>query len=362
MANLKNVTIDSLEVLNLPSGTTAQRPSSPSAGMLRFNTDIQTSEYYDGSSWISDKGTISVSTTGNVKTIDFGQYRIQAFLGSGSFNVSRSGLIDVLLVGGGGGGGCHVPGGGGAGGLIYRPQLLVTPQNYTITIGSGGAGSFNPGSYTGMPNATAGGNTTAFGLTALGGGFGGSWTQDTRSNNGGSGGGRNTDRNGGQRLGLQPIQSGDSGTFGFGNNGGLSLTQATSNYPGSGGGGAGTPGQNAPASNGTPGNGGSGRYYGNIFTTNFGENGWFSGGGGGGAWGSMTDGRIGFGGIGGGGDGDTPSSGGSGESIRFINLEPRGDNGLPNTGGGGGGAGRTGGQSSRGGNGGSGNVIIRYIR
>lgn len=37
--------------LDIPAGTTAQRPGSPTSGMIRFNTDAQTTEMYDGTSW-----------------------------------------------------------------------------------------------------------------------------------------------------------------------------------------------------------------------------------------------------------------------------------------------------------------------
>jgi hypothetical protein len=40
------------DYLQLPSGTTAQRPS-PSAGMMRFNTTTALMEYYNGSAWVS---------------------------------------------------------------------------------------------------------------------------------------------------------------------------------------------------------------------------------------------------------------------------------------------------------------------
>jgi hypothetical protein len=39
--------------LELATGTTAERPTSPEAGMLRFNTDVQLVEYYDGTGWLS---------------------------------------------------------------------------------------------------------------------------------------------------------------------------------------------------------------------------------------------------------------------------------------------------------------------
>lgn len=40
------------DYLQLPSGTTAQRPT-PSAGMMRFNTSTSTLEFYNGTAWIS---------------------------------------------------------------------------------------------------------------------------------------------------------------------------------------------------------------------------------------------------------------------------------------------------------------------
>ena len=37
--------------VDIPAGTTAQRPGSPNTGMLRFNTNFERYEGYDGSSW-----------------------------------------------------------------------------------------------------------------------------------------------------------------------------------------------------------------------------------------------------------------------------------------------------------------------
>jgi hypothetical protein len=51
MANLKNLTINDTGFLGLPSGTTAQRPASPTAGMIRYNTTLSTIEFYNGSAW-----------------------------------------------------------------------------------------------------------------------------------------------------------------------------------------------------------------------------------------------------------------------------------------------------------------------
>ena len=45
------VNFDSTESIVLPSGDTNQRPATPVAGMIRFNTDIGDYEGYDGTSW-----------------------------------------------------------------------------------------------------------------------------------------------------------------------------------------------------------------------------------------------------------------------------------------------------------------------
>lgn len=50
MATLKNTSVTG--ILRLPNGTTAQRPVSPTNGMLRFNTQRGAEEYYDGTQWV----------------------------------------------------------------------------------------------------------------------------------------------------------------------------------------------------------------------------------------------------------------------------------------------------------------------
>lgn len=47
------ITIQSNGALSIPIGTTAQRPSSPVAGMMRFNTDTGVPEFHNGTSWSS---------------------------------------------------------------------------------------------------------------------------------------------------------------------------------------------------------------------------------------------------------------------------------------------------------------------
>lgn len=51
--------------LTLPSGTTAQRPGSPVAGMTRYNSTITATEYYNGSDWIS-VGSVLQTVTGTI--------------------------------------------------------------------------------------------------------------------------------------------------------------------------------------------------------------------------------------------------------------------------------------------------------
>lgn len=52
MANLKNTIINDTQFLQLPKGTTAQRPLNPSFGMMRFNTTFSKVEFFDGEKWI----------------------------------------------------------------------------------------------------------------------------------------------------------------------------------------------------------------------------------------------------------------------------------------------------------------------
>jgi len=53
MATLKNTTINDTGFLKIPSGTTAQRPSSPQIGDFRYNTDDESFEVYNGSEWVT---------------------------------------------------------------------------------------------------------------------------------------------------------------------------------------------------------------------------------------------------------------------------------------------------------------------
>lgn len=311
-----NLSINTTGYIQLPSGTTAQRPSSPVAGMARFNTTDSKFEVYDGANWSQLKPTF-VATGGSVSTS--GGFNYHAFTSSGTFTVNAgSSTVEVLVVAGGGGGGYDLGGGGGAGGLIYNASYAVTAGSYSVTVGAGGANS-------GASNVNgSNGSNSVFGsLTAIGGGGGGSYPAPTTGSSGGSGGG------GGSTTGSGTV-AGGSGTAGQGNAGGAGVRGFSDGNYGvtGGGGGAGQAGFNGDNQNGK---GGNGLQY-TQFASWGAPAGWFAGGGGGA---SDSGGAVGAGGSGG---------GGSGSGVA----------GTANTGGGGAGANLTSGS------GGSGIVIIRY--
>jgi hypothetical protein len=54
------VNISSTQSIKLPAGTTSERPVTPLAGMIRFNTDYNHYEGYDGSYWVALDGVYDV--------------------------------------------------------------------------------------------------------------------------------------------------------------------------------------------------------------------------------------------------------------------------------------------------------------
>ena len=113
-------------------------------------------------------------------------YKVHTFTTSGNFIPTGDGTVDILVIAGGGGGGtCNTSfqggGGGGAGGYITSvgtsganssaiSSINVSAQNYVIQVGGGGSGGANGESQLG----TSGSNSVALGVTANGGGYGGS--------------------------------------------------------------------------------------------------------------------------------------------------------------------------------------------
>ena len=56
MATFKDTSINSTDAIRLPVGTTAERPTSPQLGMLRYNTTETYVEIYNGEEWVELAG------------------------------------------------------------------------------------------------------------------------------------------------------------------------------------------------------------------------------------------------------------------------------------------------------------------
>ena len=238
-------------------------------------------------------------TGGNeqVITILDQDYKVHTFTANGTVNVTKAGMVDILVVGGGGGAGVNAVGGAGGGGVILQ-SLKVNEGVYSVIVGAGGYSTAN------------GGDSSIFDVVALGGGH-------TRANSSGAVGGCG----GGGSASTRIDPAGGAGTPGQGFDGGRAFGNTDiGSRRGGGGGGAGAPGTNAAYA--VAGNGGDG-----LLVTIRGVEEYFGGGGG------AHNGGI--GGKGGGGSGNV--------------------NGAPNTGGG------CGGYGNGPGSGGSGIVIIRYL-
>lgn len=288
--------------LIVPRGTTAQRPASPSAGSLRFNTSASAYEGYDGTGWV--------------------------FLSDATLQV------EYLVIAGGGGSGV---GGGGAGGFREGTSSLAFSTAYAVTVGSGGAAN---GPNISANTATAGGASTFDTIISAGGGKGGGHVD--AGGNGGSGGGTGSDVTTGQGLGNTPATTPAQGFDG-------AASDRTAYGAGGGGGGAGGAGQTATTQTGVIGQGGNGGLA--KASTITGSSIYYAGGGGGGC---NTNTTAASGGGLGGGTSVTAQKGGAGDGALTDNG--LGTAGAANTGGGGGG-GEV--EAASGSAGGSGVVILK---
>jgi hypothetical protein len=303
------------------------------------------------------KGTGGTETTYSSGGVD---YKVHTFLSSGTFTATGATQADILVVGGGGGGGnafnndaCG--GGGGAGAVIAIEDFMLAGGTYTITVGLGGAGGVGAdgdassgGSRTTASSSDGqiGGNSSAFGIQADGGGGGSTYPDCVAFSNGNGSGGGNGGA-GGKLNNSGSTRSSTDQTFKYrkddvyGYSGGLHAGTGQSNNTASSGGGGGAGDQGSDGTNGGAGaNGGVGVQ--NNFRT--GSNVYYGGGGAGGSGGTTGGGT---GGSGGGGNGGASNTAGG--------------NGTANTGGGGGGASAdTPSSGVDGGDGGSGIIVIRY--
>jgi hypothetical protein len=239
--------------------------------------------------------------------------------GSQNFVVSNGGYANILIVGAGGGGGSRHGGGGAGGGVVYG-IAGITPQTYSVTVGTGGTWTQVDAS-TGSVG-TNGGNSAFGSFIALGGGGGGSYTAAVPTgggSGGGGGGGVNTTAGLANQADQSPLTGyGFAGGAGGGGNGG--------------GGGGGASATGSAGSGDVGGNGGQGRSI------------------------SITGTAVVYGsGAGGGGQ----SGGGTGGTNAGNGGNDSSTAGVANTGGGGGGV-RSLTTTARGSNGGSGIVVVRY--
>ena len=368
MATLQETTFGNLI---LPSGTTAERPGSPVAGMLRYNTSMNLLEFYnDGWRPVTGVSKGTVGTGGNtIRYVGAGGNRTSGYIthmftatGAHTFTPTFTGTVEVLIVAGGGSGGSHWGGGAGGGGMVYSRAFPVTNgTGVSITVGAGADRPSFPAA------GNNGGNSVMGGLTAIGGGAGGSWSGDQSRQNGGSGGGGPNGDGEGSRF----RYLGGLGTNGQGFPGGSGLrfnVETDNTHQSGGGGGAGGPGLSGQerAYDGLRADGGPG-----AANDIVGEILYWGGGGAAGA--HLGNGkRAGAGGIGGGGGANFYHSGPRGPGSSFfgigggqalnsggnaVSIQESG-NGGANTGGGGGGHNYQ--YAGVGGAGGSGIVIVRY--
>jgi len=203
-----------------------------------------------------------------------GQVVTQVFT-SGSATWTVPGCVSSVTVqawGGGGGGGavwsrwlqsctnsscqgaelCNGGGGGGGGGFVSRTYAVSSGQNYTVSVGAGGAGGNATATVNGAAAGTSGGSSTFSGpatvapgtLTAFGGSGGGPGNfQDDCLGNGCFG---HQGQNGAGGAGGSGINGTTTTTGGNGANGAHS--NSTNDKSGAGGGGAGTTSNGGSAS------------------------------------------------------------------------------------------------------------------
>lgn len=349
-------------------------------GTVRYNvgaTDTNwTSEFYPYSGTmvlstetsLADTGIISLpeyyqknwalplSATGGDNTYDYNGYRYHEFTtaGSSTLTVLGAGEVDILLVGAGGGGGSGAGGGGAGGEVILASNIEVLAQDYTVTVGSGGAGGTSRyvSGDDGLASSLAGTGFTSI-IAKPGGGGGG----NTKTPN--SAGVGNT---GGEAYGSTAPSAGTSTVIPAGTHGTSSTYSIYSGFTGgaegngvNGGGGSGANQDGTtPASSG--GHGGNGIQITGWEQTNY----YYAAGGGGGGYTTSFGGDGGLGGGGGGGNATTSNVGAGGTGGRNSGVSATtvdGGSAGANTGSGGGGGGWVNGIA---GDGGSGIVVIRY--
>ena len=250
--------------VKIPVGTTGQRPGTPVAGQMRYNSTLDQAEVYSGTEWKAVGGSPFDASGGVITTID--GYKIHTYTVSGTFtpSLTKEGKVEVLVVGAGGAGSSFNPcGGGGGAGAVVTGFLSIAKGTapISVVVGSGSSGT---GGASYFSSFTANGGQPGGGYT---GGTSGSGIPGATGNSGGAGAGggartgevlRWTDAGG---IGGEGYGSSISGTlrvYGGGGSGGGRATSIGANTPGNyGSGGAGV----APVANSGGGGGGTRQGY-----------------------------------------------------------------------------------------------------
>lgn len=253
--------------LPIPVGTTAQRPSSPRSGMLRFNTTLNTLEIYNNGFWL---GLAQVaSSTGTITTAyEYSGLDVSLTIPAGITSIS------VKIWGAGGSTVGSDTAGGGAG-YTSGTRTVSPGQVYIVSVG-GGASSTHIGGYNG--GGSVGDNSYNLTYGSGGGGgysgiFLGSKSFATAVAIAGGGGGGGAGNSGGLKGGAGGGTTGsDSAGGGSGNywgaSGGKGGTQTAGGAAGQGSSNAlyiGSQlqgGKGQPSGGYGPGGGGGGGYYG----------------------------------------------------------------------------------------------------
>jgi hypothetical protein len=210
--------------IKIPVGTTVQRPDTPVAGQLRYNSTLDQAEVYSGTEWKAVGGSPFDASGGTVTTVD--GFKIHTFTASGTFTpaLNAEGKVEYLVVGAGGAGANAYAGAGGGGGEVKAGYLFIAKNTspIAVTVGSGASGT---GTASVFSSVSANGGNPASGS------FGGA----SGSGNGGTGGSGSKSGGGGGGAGSPSLHSwtgGGCGGEGFGS----FISGTLVNYGGGGGG------------------------------------------------------------------------------------------------------------------------------
>lgn len=251
--------------LPIPVGTTAQRPSSPRSGMLRFNTSLNTLEIYNQNNfWVA---LASAPSTNIITTV-------YDYAGADIFFTVPTGVTSITIKMWGAGGSSVSINAGGGGGYSGGVRSVTANELYVISVG-GGASNTHTGGYNGG-GSVGGANYSELWGAGGGGGYSGIFLGSKTFANavciaGGGGAGNGTQGNqrggaGGGTTGRTSVGDAGSDIYNSGGKGGTQTAggiagrtdAATGIYAGSQLQG----GQGGVTGNYGPGGGGGGGYYG----------------------------------------------------------------------------------------------------